>query len=105
MNANGSLYPAHVGESHPKRRTLRYANRDEMARRSVSPGIWENWREPASAEIRTFAIITIDSNELVAEIHDRMPSYWRRVSTLADWARSPTPGALWIDDTKQATGL
>jgi putative SOS response-associated peptidase YedK len=67
-----SLYPAHVRESHPKRRTLRYANRDEMARRSVSPGIWENWREPASAEIRTFAIITIDSNELVAEIHDRM---------------------------------
>ena len=32
-------------------------------------------------------------------------SYWRRVITLADWARSPTRGALWIDDTKQATGL
>jgi putative SOS response-associated peptidase YedK len=30
--------------------------------------------EPASGEwIRTFAIITTDSNELVAEIHDRMP--------------------------------
>src|SRR5262249_43553156 len=37
-------------------------------------GIWENWKEPASGEwIRTFAIITTDSNELVAEIHDRMP--------------------------------
>src|SRR5262249_50301725 len=37
-------------------------------------GIWENWKEPASSEwIRTFAIITTDSNELVAEIHDRMP--------------------------------
>jgi putative SOS response-associated peptidase YedK len=37
-------------------------------------GIWENWKEPASGEwIRTFAIITIDANELVAEIHDRMP--------------------------------
>jgi putative SOS response-associated peptidase YedK len=31
-------------------------------------------KEPASGEwIRTFAIITTDANELVAEIHDRMP--------------------------------
>ena len=37
-------------------------------------GIWENWKEPASGEwIRTFAIITADANELVAEIHNRMP--------------------------------
>src|SRR5262245_6690731 len=36
--------------------------------------IWENWKEPTSGEwIRTFAIITTDSNELVADIHDRMP--------------------------------
>ena len=37
-------------------------------------GIWENWKEPASGElIRTFAIITIDASELLADIHDRMP--------------------------------
>jgi len=37
-------------------------------------GIWENWKEPASGEwIRTFAIMTTDANELVADIHDRMP--------------------------------
>jgi len=31
-------------------------------------------QEPASGEwMRTFAIITTDANELVAEIHDRMP--------------------------------
>ena len=37
-------------------------------------GIWENWHAPASGEwIRTFAIITTDANELIAEIHDRMP--------------------------------
>jgi hypothetical protein len=37
-------------------------------------GIWENWKAPASGEwIRTFAIITTDANELVADIHDRMP--------------------------------
>ena len=37
-------------------------------------GIWESWKEPASGEwIRTFAIITTDANELVADIHARMP--------------------------------
>ena len=37
-------------------------------------GVWENWKEPASGEwMRTFAIITIDANELIANIHDRMP--------------------------------
>jgi putative SOS response-associated peptidase YedK len=34
----------------------------------------ENWKDLTSGEwIRTFAIITTDANELVAEIHDRMP--------------------------------
>ncbi|HKD38586.1 MAG TPA: SOS response-associated peptidase family protein, partial [Pirellulales bacterium] len=43
-----------------------------------------NWKEPASGEwIRTFAIITTDSNELVAEIHDRMPV----ILAPADYAR------------------
>jgi putative SOS response-associated peptidase YedK len=38
-------------------------------------GIWENWNEPASGEwIRTFAVITTDANEMVADIHDRMPA-------------------------------
>jgi len=47
-------------------------------------GIWENWKEPASGGwIRTFAIITTDSNELVAEIHDRMPV----ILAPADYAR------------------
>ena len=37
-------------------------------------GIWENWKDPSTGEwVRTFAIITTDSNELVAGIHDRMP--------------------------------
>jgi putative SOS response-associated peptidase YedK len=37
-------------------------------------GIWENWKDPGSGEwIRTFAIITTDANELVADVHDRMP--------------------------------
>src|ERR1700758_2793576 len=37
-------------------------------------GLWENWKDPTSGDwVRTFAIITTDANELVDEIHDRMP--------------------------------
>jgi putative SOS response-associated peptidase YedK len=47
-------------------------------------GIWENWKNSTSGEwIRTFAIITTDSNELVADIHDRMPV----ILAPADYAR------------------
>jgi putative SOS response-associated peptidase YedK len=36
--------------------------------------LWENWNDPASGEwIRTFVVITTDANELVAQIHNRMP--------------------------------
>ena len=49
-----------------------------VAKKDGSPfglgGLWENWKDPGSSEwVRTFAIITTDANELVAEIHDRMP--------------------------------
>ena len=38
-------------------------------------GLWENWRNPNTGEWeRTFAIITVPSNKLVAQIHDRMPA-------------------------------
>lgn len=37
-------------------------------------GIWENWREPGTNNwLRTFAIVTVEANEVVRPIHDRMP--------------------------------
>lgn len=37
-------------------------------------GLWENWQDPATGEwLRTFCIVTCQANELVAQIHDRMP--------------------------------
>ena len=42
-------------------------------------GIWENWKDLASGEWqRTFAIITVPPNELLAQIHDRMPAILER---------------------------
>jgi putative SOS response-associated peptidase YedK len=38
-------------------------------------GLWENWKSIETGEwLRTFAIITVPANELVAAIHDRMPA-------------------------------
>jgi putative SOS response-associated peptidase YedK len=38
-------------------------------------GLWENWRNPNTGNWeRTFAIIIVPSNDLVAQIHDRMPA-------------------------------
>lgn len=37
-------------------------------------GIWEGWRHPETGEIvRTFCVITTAANEMLADIHDRMP--------------------------------
>jgi putative SOS response-associated peptidase YedK len=38
-------------------------------------GLWENWCDPVTGEWeRTFAVITVPSNELVGQIHNRMPA-------------------------------
>jgi putative SOS response-associated peptidase YedK len=37
-------------------------------------GLWEPWKDPTSDEwLRTCTIITTEPNEMLAEIHDRMP--------------------------------
>jgi putative SOS response-associated peptidase YedK len=46
-------------------------------------GLWENWKSAETGEwARTFAIMTVPANELVATIHDRMrQSCTERTST------------------------
>lgn len=40
----------------------------------VFAGLWEGWRIPSRDEwLRTCTIITCDANELVSQIHPRMP--------------------------------
>jgi len=36
-------------------------------------GLWDQWKSPDGLVIRSFAILTTTPNELMAEIHDRMP--------------------------------
>jgi putative SOS response-associated peptidase YedK len=54
-------------------------------------GIWENWKDSRSSEwIRTFAIITTDSNDLVAHIHNRMPVILAPADYPVGWVKNPT---------------
>jgi len=58
-------------------------------------GIWENWKEPTSGEwVRTFTIITTDANEMVAEIHDRMPLILARADYFRWLSDEPDPHNL-----------
>lgn len=36
-------------------------------------GLWDTWRSPAGETVRSFTAITCPPNELVAQLHNRMP--------------------------------
>jgi putative SOS response-associated peptidase YedK len=65
-------------------------------------GIWENWKEPASGDwIR--AIITTNSNELVADIHDRMPVVLAPPDYVR-WSKKAIDVAANLSDQQAPTG-
>jgi len=70
-------------------------------------GIWENWRNPTTGEWeRTFAIITVPSNELVAQIHNRMPDHIAAIRQVASPEFWPLfLGALFTGLRQGDTGL
>lgn len=37
-------------------------------------GLWENWKTPSGEWMRTFAVVTVPANALLARLHDRMPA-------------------------------
>jgi putative SOS response-associated peptidase YedK len=36
-------------------------------------GLWDSWKQPNGKVLRTYTIVTTDSNDLIQPIHDRMP--------------------------------
>src|SRR5262249_11236773 len=70
-------------------------------------GLWENWCNPNTGEWeRTFAVITVPSNELVGQIHNRMPaileprSYDRWLSIEPDPHDPSEPMTMWPISTR-----
>ena len=58
-------------------------------------GLWDEWTDKETGEIQhTFCIITTDANELIRQIHDRMPVIL-----------SPEAEELWLDENEPQEGL
>jgi putative SOS response-associated peptidase YedK len=53
-------------------------------------GLWEHWVGPDGSEIDTCALLTIESNEIMRSVHDRMPVIL-----------SPDTYDLWLDPDVQ----
>ncbi|EHK52794.1 hypothetical protein MAXJ12_33479 [Mesorhizobium alhagi CCNWXJ12-2] len=71
---------------------------DAIALKSGEPfalaAIWEMWREPKTGEdIKTFAVLTCEPNEMMATIHDRMPVVLHS-SDYRRWLMDPDPSDL-----------
>jgi putative SOS response-associated peptidase YedK len=55
-------------------------------------GVWEAWQNPETQEwLRSCSIITTEANELIAQIHDRMPVILREEEF-----------PVWLGDTSEA---
>jgi putative SOS response-associated peptidase YedK len=55
------------GPKHPRAFTLSDGSPMAFA------GLWDAWREPDGKWLQSFSIVTTEANELLAEIHPRMP--------------------------------
>lgn len=52
-------------------------------------GLWEHWQDPAGNELESCTILTCEPNELMADLHDRMPV----IVDPGDYDRWLDPGA------------
>lgn len=86
------FYEWHKDKSTKDRRPWRIFDPDRPA--FAFAGIWEHWRNPEGQVVRSFAIITTDANERIAEIHDRMPVMLRREDE-----------DTWLDPTRPESAL
>ncbi|MBX4872726.1 SOS response-associated peptidase [Rhizobium bangladeshense] len=57
-------------------------------------GIWEVWRHPAGIDIRTFAVITCSSNEMMTTISNQMPLILHRRDYQRWLSPDPNPSDL-----------
>ncbi|MCP1845738.1 putative SOS response-associated peptidase YedK [Bradyrhizobium sp. USDA 4538] len=64
-------------DRHRKRKIIAHEKGDHLC----FAGIWENWRDPDTGEWeRTFAILTVKADELIARVHHRMPLFLDKLS-------------------------
>ena len=58
-------------------------------------GLWEEWRNPDGIPIQSCTIITTTPNELLAPIHDRIPSSCPGTQSRSGWTPPSAIPACW----------
>jgi putative SOS response-associated peptidase YedK len=67
----------------PPRRRVRWTIRAPERPILAFAAVWDRWRAPGGAELRSLATVTCAPNAEVAAVHDRMPA----ILEPDDWAR------------------
>lgn len=57
-------------------------------------GLWEEWKSPEGEKLRTFTIITVEPNELLTQVHNRMPAILR-----------PEDESAWLNPAGEVPGV
>jgi putative SOS response-associated peptidase YedK len=82
------FYEWKKGTKRPYRITLK--NKEQFA----FAGLWDSWKSPGGDIINSCTIITTTTNELMAELHDRMPVILSRETE-----------SLWLDQSIMDSGF
>lgn len=69
----------------------RYVYRPALGGFLALAGIWETWRSEQGEKVGSFAILTTEANQLVAEVHGRMPVILASAEAQALWLARDTP--------------
>ena len=56
------------------KRSQRFVFRGEGTKYLALAGLWALWRAPSGERVGSYTVITVEPNELVVPIHDRMPA-------------------------------
>jgi putative SOS response-associated peptidase YedK len=76
------FYEWKKGRRNPKLKQP-YAIARTLSPLTVMAGLWEVWRGPGGQTIKSCTVITTNSNDLIAPLHDRMPVILHE----ADWPK------------------
>jgi putative SOS response-associated peptidase YedK len=68
----GVIGPKRTKAPKPVKRVFKITLADQGATPFAFAGIWDAWKRPDGTYLETFALVTTEPNELVAQIHDRL---------------------------------
>jgi putative SOS response-associated peptidase YedK len=102
LPSQGAPFRSRASNTHPPLAHYAIAMKEDGSPFGLA-GLWENWCDPNTGEReRTFAVITVPSNDLVGQIHNRMPAILKPESYERWLSLEPDPHDLLITYPSEA---